>query len=326
MIAGRPREDSHSMFRSRRRQSAGVAHHSMLRSRRRQSSGVAHPTTGVVRLTGIRVQDRGLPRVVHGGRPLRAEAPSGRNTEPAPTPRITPRCGGVGYGRTIVSNLSVPPLSCRGPEAPPMPRVQALLECLGLALCEKARKALHGEGRIGDVLPDVARAVLDYAHKELPTDDLRRALGELAALSPEQYAVRIDKLIQGLSPRPRHPVQGGAGRLPAGLAGHRPPGACAGRPTRAAAPPPTACSSTSPTTCSCSCRRGPPGSSPGAEPAGLDSWDLTELRGLGECSEVWGATDEARPDHAAGPEVRHRPDRRRAGRRRRRRCSRRCST
>jgi formylglycine-generating enzyme required for sulfatase activity len=179
-----------------------------------------------------------------------------------------------------------------------MPRVQALLECLGLALCEKARKSLHGEGRIGEVLPDIARAVLDYAHKELPTDDLRHALGELAALGPEQYAVRLDKLIQGLSRvhaipskeglveylrvwpatvrqvlrRPSDPTGRSA---PDGLTFYKPDDMLVFLPPRAAR------------------------FQPGSEPAGLDNWDLTEFRGMGECSEVWVATDENRPDHTA---------------------------
>ena len=42
-----------------------------------------------------------------------------------------------------------------------MPRVKALLDCVGLALCEKARKALSGHARFGDALPvalDLQRA------------------------------------------------------------------------------------------------------------------------------------------------------------------------
>jgi formylglycine-generating enzyme required for sulfatase activity len=179
-----------------------------------------------------------------------------------------------------------------------MPRVQALLECLGLALCEKARKAFYNEARIGDVLPDVAKAMLDYAHKELPTGDLRHALGELAALSPEQYAPRLDKLIEGLARvhaipskeglieylkvwpatvrqvlrRPSDPTGRSA---PDGLQFYKPDDILMFLPPRVAR------------------------FQPGAEPAGLDDWRLTELRGMGECCEVWVAADENRPDRVA---------------------------
>jgi hypothetical protein len=67
-----------------------------------------------------------------------------------------------------------------------MPRVRALLDCLGLALCDKARKALAGDVPFGEVLPDLARATLDNIHKELATDDIRKGLGGVAAMKPEE--------------------------------------------------------------------------------------------------------------------------------------------
>ncbi len=42
----------------------------------------------------------------------------------------------------------------------------------------------------------------------------------------------------------------------------------------------------------------PPRFQPGDQPEGLDGWTLTELRGLGECSEVWKAEDPHRPDES----------------------------
>jgi serine/threonine protein kinase len=36
----------------------------------------------------------------------------------------------------------------------------------------------------------------------------------------------------------------------------------------------------------------------GMKPPGLDNWTLTELRGLGECSEVWKGEDPNQPDHS----------------------------
>ena len=43
-----------------------------------------------------------------------------------------------------------------------MPRINALLECVGLAACEKAGKHLARDARFGDILLDLAKATLDY--------------------------------------------------------------------------------------------------------------------------------------------------------------------
>ena len=72
-----------------------------------------------------------------------------------------------------------------------MPRLQALLECLGQSLCEKGRKALQGQWDFADVLPEVARAAFDYAHKKLPGTDLRAALADCAAVEPEEFERRV---------------------------------------------------------------------------------------------------------------------------------------
>ena len=80
-----------------------------------------------------------------------------------------------------------------------MPRVKAFLDCLGLAICDKARKAMFGTVRFGDVIQDVAKATLDNTHKELTTADLRQGIAELVSLPPAQYAERVQKTIEGLS-------------------------------------------------------------------------------------------------------------------------------
>jgi hypothetical protein len=49
-----------------------------------------------------------------------------------------------------------------------MPRLQALLECVGQSLCEKGRKALQGQWSFADVMPEVVRSAFDYAHRKLP--------------------------------------------------------------------------------------------------------------------------------------------------------------
>ena len=80
-----------------------------------------------------------------------------------------------------------------------MPRLQALLECVGQSLCEKGRKALQGQWPFADVLPDVARAAFDYAHKKLPGGDIRAALADCAAVDPDEFARRVGELITELA-------------------------------------------------------------------------------------------------------------------------------
>src|SRR5947209_1725909 len=98
-----------------------------------------------------------------------------------------------------------------------MSRVRPVLECVGLALCEKGRKVFQGTRTFGDVLPDVAKTAPD----------------RIEFYKPEELIVFLP---------PRTP------RL-----------------------------------------------RPGAAPPGVGTWELTELRGIGECSEVWLARDPVRP-------------------------------
>ncbi|HJZ56820.1 MAG TPA: SUMF1/EgtB/PvdO family nonheme iron enzyme [Gemmataceae bacterium] len=177
-----------------------------------------------------------------------------------------------------------------------MPRLQALLECIGQALCEKGRKALQGHWAFADILHDVAKVAYDLAHRKLPGPDLRIALGDAAAVEPHEYDRRIGDLIADLSQTHAVPKAALAEYLqalpPAVRQMFRRPSDPAGK----TAPeklvlykaedllpflPPRL-----------------PRFKAGDRPAGLDNWTLAELQGLGECSEVWRGEDPSRPDHS----------------------------
>jgi formylglycine-generating enzyme required for sulfatase activity len=175
-----------------------------------------------------------------------------------------------------------------------MPRLQALLECVGQALCEKGQKALRRQWPYADLLLDIAKAAYDNAHRKLPGADLRLALADLAACPSHEYDRRLGELIADLSQTHSVPKEALADYLRAfpptvRLVFRRP-----SDPDGHTAPenlvfykvdeflrflPPRA-----------------PRFKPGDHPEGLDGWVLTELRGLGECSEVWRAEDPNRPD------------------------------
>lgn len=80
-----------------------------------------------------------------------------------------------------------------------MPQVKVFLECLGLALCDKARKAFFGTVPFGEVLPDVAKATLDNVHKQFTTSDFRSAISQTLALEPAEYRERLVQMIDGLT-------------------------------------------------------------------------------------------------------------------------------
>lgn len=80
-----------------------------------------------------------------------------------------------------------------------MPRINALLECIGLAVCEKAGRQLARDARFGDVLLDVAKATLEYAKKSLAADDLAQAFGQIASLTRDAMKERLDPLLDGLA-------------------------------------------------------------------------------------------------------------------------------
>ena len=178
-----------------------------------------------------------------------------------------------------------------------MPRVKAFLDCLGLALCDKARKPLMGVGRFGDCLLDVAKAALDYSHKELSSDHLKMALAELTTLDSEDYQARLSKLVDGLArinsipfrkevidyltPMPglvrrflTRPSDPDGVTVPAGLQIYKPEDLLLFLPPHLAQ------------------------LRPGQEPKGLENWKLSELLGFGETSETWLAYDPGDDDVA----------------------------
>ena len=80
-----------------------------------------------------------------------------------------------------------------------MPRLQALLECVGQALCEKGRKALQGQWTFADIMPEVVKAAYELAHRKLPGPDLRIALGDCASVDSTEYERRVGELISELA-------------------------------------------------------------------------------------------------------------------------------
>ncbi|HEY1190490.1 MAG TPA: hypothetical protein VGE74_22850, partial [Gemmata sp.] len=177
-----------------------------------------------------------------------------------------------------------------------MPRLQALLECIGQSLCEKGRKALQGQWDFADVLPDLAKTAFDYAHKKLTGDDLRTALADCAAVDPHEYERRLGELIAELSTThavPKTELADYLRALPVVIRQHlRRPSDPDGRTLPdhytlakveefAALLPPRV-----------------PKFRPGDKPNGLDNWTLVELRGLGQNSEVWRGEDPDQPENS----------------------------
>jgi len=175
-----------------------------------------------------------------------------------------------------------------------VPRLHALLECVGQALCEKGRKALRGQWPYVDIILETARTAFDLTHRKLPGPDLAAALGDCAACPDHEFDRRVGELITELAETHHVPKEALADYLrgfpptvrqtfrrptdPAGLT------APAGLTLNKAEDllrflPPR-----------------PPRFRPGDRPPGLDNWTLAELRGLGECSEVWKGEDPDRPD------------------------------
>ncbi len=167
-----------------------------------------------------------------------------------------------------------------------MPRVKAFLDCLGLALCDKARKPLTGVGRFGDCLLDVARATLDAAHKQLSTDAVKQALADLTTVPADEYAERLNKLCDGLARVHSIPFR-------KELIDYLTP--MPGLIRRFLARPSDPDGVTPPEGLQISKPEDlllflPPHASklkPGHEPKGLDGWVLSELLGFGETSETW---------------------------------------
>jgi len=176
-----------------------------------------------------------------------------------------------------------------------MPRIHGLLDSFGRALCDKGRRAFLKDLRFGDVLPDVAKATLELAHKQLTTADLCQALGEVAAMSDADYELRLNKLMTQLMrlhsvpfeddlrdyltcwPATirqvlRRPSNPSGGLPPDGMQFYKADDLLMFLPPRL------------------------PRFRIGDRPNHLDDWELTQFVGMGECSEVWMARSEQHPE------------------------------
>jgi formylglycine-generating enzyme required for sulfatase activity len=178
-----------------------------------------------------------------------------------------------------------------------MSRLSAFVEAVGQAMCEKGRKALTGQLPWGDQLPDVARVTLTYLQKHLVTDDIRLALGEIAASRPEAYRAEVGKMIDGLVRVQAVPFRAELAEylshVPVMIRSvFRRPSDPTGR------TPPEKLEFYKPEQLLLFLPPRMPRFKVGDAPAGLDNWKLVELRGIGECSEVWVAEDPALPDHS----------------------------
>jgi formylglycine-generating enzyme required for sulfatase activity len=178
-----------------------------------------------------------------------------------------------------------------------MARLNAFLEAVGQALCEKGRRALTGQVSFGDVLPDVARVTLGYLQKHLVGDEIRLALGEVAAATPEVYQADLNRTIEGLTRVQSVPFRAELHEYLNHLPGvvrsvFRRPSDPGGR------TPPDKLEFYKPEQLLVFLPPRLPRFKVGDTPAGLDNWRLIELRGIGECSEVWLGEDPTQPDHS----------------------------
>jgi formylglycine-generating enzyme required for sulfatase activity len=178
-----------------------------------------------------------------------------------------------------------------------MARLSAFIEAVGQALCEKGRKALTGQIPYGDVLPDVARVTLGYLQKHLVSDEIRLALGEAAAAKPDAYHAQLDKMIEGLARVQSVPFRAELADyltyLPVMVRSvFRRPSDPTGR------TPPEKLEFYKPEQLLLFLPPRRPRFKVGDRVPGLDNWKLVELRGIGECSEVWVGEDPAQPEHS----------------------------
>ncbi len=175
-----------------------------------------------------------------------------------------------------------------------MPRLHALLECVGQALCEKGRKALRGQWPYADILLDTVRAAYDLTHRKLPGPDLAAALADCAACPAREFDRRLGELVTELSETHHVPKEA----LVDYLRGFPPTVRQTFRrptdPTGTTAPDGLVFNKAEDLLRFLPPR--PPKYRAGDRPPGLDNWTLTELRGLGECSEVWKGEDPDKPD------------------------------
>jgi Protein kinase domain len=176
-----------------------------------------------------------------------------------------------------------------------MARLQKLVECLGAALAQHATAALARLVPFETSLLEVARSLHRATVQSMTPADLRAALREVVAGSPETVELAIEDGVAAI--RPPVPeefrktlvsylellpeVTRQALRRPGDPAGTSVPEQFAVRraedwllflPDRL------------------------PSFRPGDRPAGVDSWQLRGLRGLGPYAEVWDANDDQQPE------------------------------
>jgi len=172
---------------------------------------------------------------------------------------------------------------------------QSLLDSVGQALCEKGRRALTGDIPFGDVLTEVSKASLEHLRKHISGDDIRLALGETAGVAPNVYAAQLDKTLDGLAKVNSLPFRDSLRdyllHFPLSIQQmfRRP-----SDPEGKTAPDKLEIYKPEQLLLYLPPRR--PRFRVGDEPAGLDNWQLVELRGLGECSEVWLGRDKVNPE------------------------------
>jgi formylglycine-generating enzyme required for sulfatase activity len=167
------------------------------------------------------------------------------------------------------------------------------LECLGQSLCEKGRKALQGQWSFADILPEVARSAYEYTSRKLSGPDLRTALAECASVEPQEYERRLGELISELSqthavPRAEFADYMRAFPVVVRQALRRP-----SDPTGRTIPEKVSLYKSEDLAAFLPPR--PPRLKPGNR---LEGWTLTELWGMGQCSEIWRAEDPSQPGHS----------------------------
>ena len=167
-----------------------------------------------------------------------------------------------------------------------MPRVKAFLDCLGLSICEKARKALFGTAPFGEFLPDIAKATLEAGMRQFSREELRLAIAETINLDSNEYRDRLVKLIEALGRVQALPFKAEL----ADYLRHFP--AMARRfLTRPSDPKgkslPEAMTFFKPDELMMLLPPHRPTLRIGHEPAGLESWKLRSLLGVGATAETW---------------------------------------
>lgn len=178
-----------------------------------------------------------------------------------------------------------------------MPRVQALLECLGQALCDKGRRALEGRWPFADVLPAVAKETLALMQRRLAASELPLALRDAAAVGVAEHEQRLEQALRTLSrsqPLPEGPALADYLRaVPATIRQvlRRP-----SDPEGLSIPETVQIYKAEDLLVYLPLRV--PRFRPGDRPEALEGWRLVELRGLGECSEVWRGEDPNRPEES----------------------------